>query len=88
MGRADYYKDGTNNAICDYCGKKFKANKLLKTWDGLWVCRNDFEVRHPQDYVRGVRDDTRPELSRPEAQNVFVEEAQDLPIPPAPPPLG
>lgn len=62
-----YYKSGDHNAICDRCGMEYKATELKKTWDGLWVCSKDFEVRHPQDFVRGVPDQQAPSFTRPEA---------------------
>lgn len=40
------------NALCDSCGRKFKASSLLRRWDGLMVCKEDYEVRHPQDFLR------------------------------------
>jgi hypothetical protein len=82
MGHADYYKPGDNNAICDRCGFKYKASELRKTWDGLMVCDKDFEVRHPQDFVRGVKDDQHVAVSRPEAPDTFTSGATALPIPP------
>lgn len=81
MARYDYYKAGSNNVICDQCGKKFKAENLKLQWDGLWTCRRCFDIRNPQDYVRGVTDDTSPILSRPMTELEFTQEAQDLPLP-------
>ena len=52
MPRADYFKPGSWNALCDRCGRKFKADELQKTWQGYYVCKADFEPRHPQDFVR------------------------------------
>mgnify|MGYP003659076595 CR=1 FL=1 len=43
---------GNWNAICDSCGRKFKASQLLRRWDGLMVCKEDYEVRHPQNFLR------------------------------------
>ncbi len=71
MGRADYWKHGDHNAICDTCGFKFKASELKKTWDNMYVCSKDFEPRHPQDFVRGKKDDQSVPWSRPEGDNVF-----------------
>lgn len=59
-------------AICDVCGRKFKALTLTKRWDGLMVCKADFEIRQPQDFVRGVADVQAPPWARPEAQNTYV----------------
>lgn len=52
----DYYKPGDWNAICDRCGFKFKASELIEDWQGFRVCVHDFETRHPQDFVKAVRD--------------------------------
>ena len=38
------------NSICDVCGFKYKNIDLRKRWDGLMVCKDDFETRHPSDY--------------------------------------
>jgi hypothetical protein len=84
MGHIGYFKPGDNNATCDRCGKPFKASQLKKTWDGLWVCGPDWEMRHPQDFVRGVKDDQSVRISRPMGEPVYTAEAQSLPLPPNP----
>jgi hypothetical protein len=81
MGKADYFKDGDWNGICDYCGFKFKFSKLKKTWDGYYACRKCWEPRQPQDFVRGVLDDQSVPDSRPDQDPTFVEGAQNLPLP-------
>src|ERR1700694_145838 len=61
-----YFKNGSWNCVCDVCGFRFKAEDIVKRWDGAMVCRKDYEPRHPQDFIR-VRDErisvpfTRPE---------------------------
>ena len=50
------YDKGLWKALCDVCGREFKSSEQSKRWDGLMVCRQDFEIRHPQDFVRGVPD--------------------------------
>lgn len=47
-----YFKKGSYNAICDVCGGKYKMLDLQKRWDGLIVCKKDFEQDHPQKYIR------------------------------------
>jgi hypothetical protein len=42
--------------ICDRCGFRKRASATFRTWDGLYVCEEDFETRHPQDFVRGRMD--------------------------------
>jgi len=73
MGRADHYKHGENNVICDRCGFKFKASELMREWNGLYTCKIFcWEPRHPQDLIKSKHDDQRPELSRPGAANTFL----------------
>ena len=52
-----YFKLGTYNAICYVCGFKYKADEMLKRWDGVYVCREDWEIRQPQDFVRPPNQD-------------------------------
>ena len=46
------YKSGSHLSNCYRCGFTFRAEELRKTWDGLWVCEDDWESRHPQDFLR------------------------------------
>jgi len=45
------------NAICDSCGLQYKASQLKKRWDGLMVCKDDWEQRHISDFYY-TRNDT------------------------------
>lgn len=58
--------------ICDECGFKYRASQTFKRWDGLIVCRADWETRHPQDFVRGRKDIQNVPNPRPEPAEVFV----------------
>jgi hypothetical protein len=44
------------SALCDVCKFKFKASQLRLRWDGLQVCKWDWEQRHPADFYRGRND--------------------------------
>ena len=66
------YVIGDFKAICDVCGRLFKGSQLKQRWDGVRVCEGDFEIRHPQDFVRGVPDFQVPPFTRPENQNGFI----------------
>lgn len=73
MGRADYFKQGDYNRICDKCGLKVKASETAEEWTGSIVCADGcFEDRHPQDFVRGVFDDQRVDKPRPDGEPVYV----------------
>ena len=64
---------GDWNALCDSCGRKFKASSLQKRWDGLIVCREDWEQRHPQDLLRVQREQISVPWSRPyPAQDTYL----------------
>jgi hypothetical protein len=56
---------GDWNALCDSCGRKFKASSLRTRWDGLIVCKEDWEQRHPQDLLRVQREQISVPWSRP-----------------------
>lgn len=43
---------GEWNADCDRCGFKFKASDLREDWQGLMLCRDCYEPRHPSDFFR------------------------------------
>lgn len=58
--------------ICEVCGFKYRASQTSKRWDGLIVCREDFEERHPQDFVRGRVDRQNVPNPRPESTDVFI----------------
>jgi hypothetical protein len=56
---------GNWNALCDSCGRKYKASDLKKRWDGLMVCSEDWEMRHPQDLLRVQKEQISVPWSRP-----------------------
>ena len=67
MGRADHLELGTHNALCDRCQRKYKANQLRKEWTGWMVCDRCWEPRHPQEFLKGHRDDESVEWTRPDS---------------------
>jgi len=67
------YEPGNHWVICDRCGCSIRSNDAMKTWDDLIVCPDDWEQRHPQDFVRGRADDqAAKEPVRPEPADVFI----------------
>lgn len=52
MSRGWQYKSGDWYVSCDVCSKQIYASESRKRWDGLIVCPDDFEHRHPQDLIR------------------------------------
>lgn len=68
----NYYLHGSWNAICQSCGRKFKAVDMRRRWDGLLVCMDDFEYRQPQDFVRARVDHQTPPWTSPRPGDVFI----------------
>lgn len=72
MGDADYYAPGQWNFYCDLCGKKAKSSMAMKTWDNFYVCKHHKEVRNPQDFLRGIRDNQSVPWNRSKSVDLFV----------------
>lgn len=68
-----YYKPGSWNSICDVCGFKFKSHEMQKRWDGLMVCKADFEHDHPQKFLRVKEDSSSVPWVRDEPEDSFVQ---------------
>lgn len=66
------YKPGEWAVICQVCGRRFPASKIVTRWDGLLVCKDDYETRHPQDLIRIPQEDTSVPYSNPESYT-FIE---------------
>lgn len=72
MGKRDYFKLGDHNAVCYVCGFERKASEMRLRWDGVYVCQEDWEIRQPQDFVKGAEEGTSPAWTQPEAPNTFI----------------
>ena len=42
-------------AICDRCGQQYKFLQLKKEWNGLQVCPECYEPKHPLPFTRPAR---------------------------------
>ncbi len=69
-----HYVPGDFYRICDLTGFKIRANRTKKQWNNYIVREQSFELRQPQDFVRGVRDDQSVPEPRPRQINVFLEQ--------------
>jgi hypothetical protein len=71
------FEHGQFNVICDRCGFKYKSRQVRKEWTGLITCsgtgtHNCWEVRHPQEFVKGKPDRQAPPWVRPEQPDLDV----------------
>jgi hypothetical protein len=65
------YRHGEWLAHCDVCQRRYYASELRKRWDNLMVCKEDFETRHPQDFVRSTGPDPKPlPWTRPDSDGI------------------
>jgi hypothetical protein len=72
-GSQDRYKHGDFNRICDRSGFKVKASETRREWTGRIVRVEDWEPRHPQDFVRARPDHQSVAFPRPEpASDTFL----------------
>ena len=80
MSYTSRYDKGNWIADCDICGRKYKASLLTERWDGLMCCPDDWEIRQPQDFVRGVPDTQIAPWLRPEPPDYFIPISLTAPV--------
>jgi hypothetical protein len=66
------YVRGDHYVICDRTGFKVRASRAREDWTGAIVRSDSWEARHPQDFVRGKKDDQRVPDARPRPTDVFT----------------
>ena len=71
--RSPGYRPGDNWLVCDVCGCHVYSSDACQRWDGMVVCKQDWEPRHEQDFVRARKDQIIPAgLMRPEQEDDFI----------------
>jgi hypothetical protein len=70
--KKNHYISGEWNVTCDVCSKKIKAHEARQRWDGFIVCPDDFETRHPQDFVKAQTDKITVPFVRPLETPAFL----------------
>lgn len=60
----------TPQGIDDWSGFKVNLSDLKRQWDGHLTV--DPDIRNPQDYLRGIKDDMTLPYARPESPNSFI----------------
>lgn len=71
MGRDLHYRPGSWYMVDDRTGFAQRSERMKREWDNLMVDRARWEIRQPQDYVRGVRDDQTVPVARPHSKPKF-----------------
>ena len=62
---------GDYNVVDDLHGFKRKASECRLRWDRILVPIEDWEPRHPQDFLRSRKDRQKVENARPEQPDKF-----------------
>lgn len=65
-------KRGTYKVRCDRTGSIVNSSECKKMWNGLFVRKEYWEPRHPQDRVESITENRTPESPRPEGAEVFI----------------
>lgn len=63
---------GQWNVICGVCGWKMKSSDVKTRWDGLVVCKLDWEPKHPSLLIRSPKPQQPVPFTRPEQEDTFV----------------
>lgn len=65
--RGDFY------AICDGCGMRFWRSQLKRDGYGLLMCREDFDIKHPQETPYKPRpNETQVHDPNPEGEITYI----------------
>ena len=80
MSNDKYYIPGTFYRICDRTGFKVRSFETKKEWNNSIVRERSWEIRQPQDFVRGVKDNQTVQEARPRQVNVFVSIATNISV--------
>jgi hypothetical protein len=79
------YLHGSWNVICDRCSMKFKSVDIKEEWNGLKVCKDCWEPRHPMDFQKGFKDDPSVPYTRPDGIETGGTDIGGNPFPPVEP---
>jgi len=67
----NYYQAGEWNIRCMICDRKIKSGSIMKRWDGLLVCPDDYENRHPMDFLRARQERINVPFAYPSSFDTF-----------------
>lgn len=68
------WKSGDNWVECEVCGMDIYASDIKIMWNGAKVCAEDYETRHPQDFVRARKEKIAADITTSRPQDIEVEQ--------------
>jgi len=67
------WRSGDHWVECMRCGFDIRQSDALKQWNGLIVCKECFETRHPQELIRSIPDNAQAKgLVNPSSPDIFI----------------
>jgi len=67
------YKSGDYKAVCDRTGFRVYASECRMQWNGLFVRKESWEIRQPQDFIKSKKDNQTVPIPRPGSEEkVFL----------------
>jgi len=63
---------GRHKFVCQKDGKEYYSEDKRIQWDGLIVYKKNLDQRHPQDFVRAVKEDVSVKNPSPEGEDTFI----------------
>lgn len=63
---------GNWKVTCHVCGFWYPSSEISKRWDGLLVCKKDFEHRHPQTLIKIRGESSFPDFISTDGEDQFV----------------
>ncbi len=67
------YKKGDYKAKCDLTGLISNASEMRRMWNGLFVRKEIWSRRHPQQTLPVIKELRTPHTPRPEGAEVFID---------------
>jgi hypothetical protein len=71
------YKEGDYKMQCDHSGRVDYRSNMVKLWNGLWVHKDYYEIRNPQDFIKIRQESQAVEEARPRTEKTYVEVSRD-----------
>lgn len=74
MNIRNTYRVGDSLMKDDESGRVHYRSEMIQKWNGMWVRKDQYEARHPQEFVRAGNDphalrDIRPDTKSPVTTN-------------------
>lgn len=57
---------------CQRCGVWFPSTEIKKEWTGLYVCKKDWEPRHPQTLIKITGEKAFPDFVSKDGTDTFL----------------